>query len=200
MRKHPFIRNAHWLCVLIIVLLYTTAYYRYWYTTQTEVLNWYLLVIHINLGVILLFLTLTMITIKLFIANPIPAPIPARQRWFSNLMHFCVYGLMLILPIVAYLGIGFDLPILGSISIPNPQRFTWINLMAQEYFDMSLITLTQPLYIFHLDTGPDVILPILLSFHIIAALYHHFVLKDQVLNSMLPPKQNINENQKLSSK
>ena len=35
-----------------------------------------------------------------------------------------------ILPITAYLGIGFDLPLADSVLIPNPHRFAWTNRMA----------------------------------------------------------------------
>ncbi len=58
------VRILHWSIVFSIVVAYLTAYYRYWYTTQTEVANWYLLVVHINLTLLLLILSLIMLVLR----------------------------------------------------------------------------------------------------------------------------------------
>ncbi|MBA6233710.1 MULTISPECIES: hypothetical protein [unclassified Colwellia] len=55
------VRILHWSIVFSIVVAYLTAYYRYWYITQTEGANWTLLVVHINFGLLVLILILSFI-------------------------------------------------------------------------------------------------------------------------------------------
>jgi cytochrome b561 len=91
----------------------------------------------------------------------------------SKLVHWLLYGLLLLLPATAISGAwleGHPLTLLGSIRI-GP----WI--AEAHAVGASIATL-------HTWVG-DTILWVA-GVHAAAALYHHFVLKDRVLRSMLP--------------
>ena len=106
-------------------------------------------------------------------------PLHAIPRWMdraSRIVHVVLWALLLVLPITAILALGSEahpLTLLGGFRI---DRMPFIE-------DSGIAKLA--------DWG-DVhgwlgdVLIWLAGFHALAALYHHFVLKDGVLRAMLP--------------
>lgn len=172
-------RALHALLALTIGLLYLSAYGRKWATTQLEAANWYLLVAHINLGLLSVALSLGLLMTHLWLPRPAPQGLPRVTR----LAHRGLLALLLALPVAAYVGTGFDLKVLGQWTLPSFQRLPvadWLSdLLAQP-----LISLMDPFARFHKEWGADLLLPVLLGGHIAGALFHHWVLKDDVLRNM----------------
>ena len=116
-----------------VVVAYGSAYYRHWFTTQSESANWYLLVVHMNIGI-----------------------------------------LIFALPITAYIGTGFDLPLLGLTNLPGLMRLESVQSFVQEDLHMLMITFMEPFADFHRHIGAALILPVLLAGHTTVALFHRF--------------------------
>ncbi len=176
----------HWTLALLVSFLYATGYYRLMFTAQTKPLSWYLLVWHMNAGVLVVAFTLLAFLAKLIF----PVPTEKAPDLFINvttkIVHLGLYAMLLAIPCAAYIGLGFDFPLVGLIKVPGIIRFVWIHQWVREHLHMPLITFMEPFAQFHRDTGADIILPVFMGLHIGAALYHHFVLQDTVLIRMFP--------------
>ena len=170
-------RALHASLALTIGLLYLTAYGRKWATTQLESANWYLLVVHVNLGLLSVALSLGLLAAHLWLPQPPPLGLPRVTR----LAHRGLLAVLLALPVAAYIGTGFDFRVLGQWTLPSFQRLPLAASLAA-LFEVPLITLMEPFGRFHRDWGADLLLPCLLGGHIAAALFHHLVLKDGALD------------------
>lgn len=188
-RYHRVFCCLHWAVVLLVSFLYATGYYRLMFTAQSEPLNWYLLVWHMNAGALVVVLTPLLFVSKLI--SPISTEKSSKLliNLTANIVRLGLYAMLLAIPSAAYIGLGFDFPFVGLINVPGLMRFTWVHQWVSEHFQMSLITFMEPFAQFHRDTGADIVLPVLLGLHIGAALYHHFVLQDTVLANLLPSLQ-----------
>lgn len=104
---------------------------------------------------------------------PLPANIPGPQRLLAGLTHTLLYVTLLALPIAGYVAVAargretryfglFEVPQWAPLSRALSQNATTIHVYGQY------------------------VLYALLAAHIGAALYHHFVLKDDVLARMWP--------------
>lgn len=138
--------------------------------TQTSIL-W-----HESLGITVFCLTfLRLIWVAIRPAPPI-FEMALWMRLVSRLMHFSLWALLLALPVSALLALGGEgnpLTLLGGFRIAE---FPFIaNSYLARLLDWGDV---------HKLLG-DVIIW-LAGIHAVAALYHHFKLKDKVLSSMLP--------------
>jgi cytochrome b561 len=158
------------------MVAYSTVYYRYWYTTQTEVANWTLLVVHINFGLLIFILSIVMFTLyyRLSTSKDSVAPVITitTKATPARIMHYALYFMLISLPVSAYLGTGFDIPVLGVFSLPGFFRFEFIEHTVQQNFDMLMITFIEPFANYHRDIAADILFPLLLVGHIGAAIIH----------------------------
>lgn len=167
------VRILHWGIVFSIAVAYLTAYYRYWYTTQTEEANWTLLVVHINVGLLILILSLIMLVSRYRSSKIVAKPSSLNNVWLklsAKVMHYALYFILLSLPVSTIIGTGFDIPIAGVISLPSFFRSEFIQQLLQQNFELLMITFIEPFANYHRDIAADIILPILLTGHIGAAI------------------------------
>jgi cytochrome b561 len=128
--------------------------------------------IHETLGVTVLVTTLIRLAWRAYEGVPPDPPMPPWARVSSKLVQATLYLLLLLLPVTAITGAwleGHPLTLLGSVRI-GP----W--LAEGHSVGSSIATI-------HTWLG-DTILWIA-GIHAVAGLYHHFVLRDGVLQSML---------------
>lgn len=188
-RYHRAFCILHWAVVLLVSFLYATGYYRLMFTTQAEPLNWYLLVWHMNAGALVVVLSLLLFVSKLVSPISVEKSSKLLIKLTTNIVRLGLYAMLLAIPCAAYIGLGFDFPLLGLINVPGLMRFSWVHQWVSEYKQMPLITFMEPFAQFHRDSGADIVLPVLLGLHIGAAFFHHFVLQDTVLIRLLPSLQ-----------
>lgn len=128
---------------------------------------------HRGVGVVLAVLTLARLIYRL--ANP-PPPLPALPGWqimVSKAVHWAFYGLLLINPLVGWVGTsayGAAIEVFGLFTVPA--------IIAQ---DKKLAE-----QIFEVHEAIGIAMAVLIAVHIAAALYHHFGRRDEVLRRMLP--------------
>jgi len=129
---------------------------------------------HKSLGVLILVLMILRLINRLAVGAPIPEPgIERWQKTVSSVMHTSLYVLLLAMPIVGYIAnsaYGAATPFFGLFDVPP--------IVGKNE------TLATPLFTIHRSVGW--LLIILVVTHISAALYHHFVRGDAVLQRMLP--------------
>jgi cytochrome b561 len=129
--------------------------------------------LHETLGIGVFAITLIRLAWRAFDTAPDDPPMPPWMRLSSNAVRAVLYTLLLALPLTAISGAwleGHPLTLLGNVRI-GP-------LLAEAHVAGSSIASI------HTWLG-DTILWVA-GVHATAALYHHFVLRDIVLRSMLP--------------
>jgi cytochrome b561 len=110
------------------------------------------------------------------LANPVPLPpegTPQWQRRLAGLSHAALYTVLIVMPVTGWImSSALNLPVvyLGIIPIPSPLG---VNR-----------ALGEAMKVVHLSLA--VTLLILVTIHVLAAIYHHVALRDDVLRRMLP--------------
>jgi cytochrome b561 len=129
---------------------------------------------HKSLGVLILTLMLLRLANRLIAGAPVPDPaIEPWQRTLSATVHTTFYVLLIAMPVVGYIAnsaFGASTPFFGLFTLPA--------IIGQNE------ALATPLFTLHRWVGYLLILLVLT--HVSAALYHHFVRGDHVLQRMLP--------------
>jgi cytochrome b561 len=170
-KYHPLSQVIHWLTALLVVIAFVLGP-----EDVDELDNPSLdlgLQIHETLGLAVFGLTVFRIIWMLFSQIPLAVPMAAWMRVISKVLQGSLYLLLIAVPMTAILGTwleGDALSLLNLTTIPSPFR-TSENIGE-----------------FLLDLHPTLadILLILAGVHAAAALFHHFILKDLVLATMLP--------------
>jgi cytochrome b561 len=103
---------------------------------------------------------------------PLSSDIPAIQRLAAHSVHWALYALLIIQPIMGWI---------ATSAYPAPIPFFGLFEMPPIWWaDRAL---SERLFVVHLAIG--IVMAGLLAAHIGAALFHHFVRKDGVLDRML---------------
>lgn len=108
-------------------------------------------------------------------APPLPAQTPAWQKQVAEITHYALYLLIFAVPLSGYfysLASGFPVVYLGKIPLPvligpNPELKPILKNLH---------------YVLNITLGT------LVSLHILAALKHHFIDRDDILKRMLPSR------------
>jgi cytochrome b561 len=129
--------------------------------------------LHKSLGVVVLALVVLRLLYRLS-RRParLPSDIPMLQRFAAHAVHWALYGLLILQPLLGWIGtVAFPapVPVFGLFNMPmivGPDR-----------------ALSDRLLGLHGPVG--LLIGVLALIHIGAALYHHFVRRDRVLMRML---------------
>ncbi|WP_461515748.1 cytochrome b [Porticoccus sp.] len=165
----------HWLMLLLIVAVYACIELRELYPKGSDPRN-ALKAWHFTLGLSVFFLVWLRLLLKLTQVTPNIMPKPVNwQLSFAKVMHLVLYVFMLGMPILGWLilsGEGKDIPFYGM-SMPS--------LMEM---NKEVAKLVKELH----EIG-GTIGYFLVGIHAVAALFHHYVIKDNTLSRILPGKR-----------
>lgn len=162
----------HWLMLVLLAAVYACIELRELYPKGSEpreaLKTW-----HFMLGLTVLILVLVRLAARL--GAPTPRIEPAPPRWqhaSAMLTHLALYGLMLGMPLLGWL-------MLSAAGKPVP--FFGFELPALVDADKTLAGQLKEIH----ETGGTVGY-ILAGLHAAAALFHHYILRDDTLLRMLP--------------
>lgn len=129
--------------------------------------------LHRSIGAVILAITPFRLFYRLrHSAPPLPVEMPPLHQLAAHTTHWALYGLLIIQPIIGWI---------ATSAYPAPVLFFWL-------FDLPPIwSADRPFSeaMFRVHRGLGVLIALLVTVHIAAALYHHFVLKDRVLTRMV---------------
>ncbi len=165
----------HWAMLLLITAVYTCILLREYYPRGSDfregLKSW-----HFMLGLSVLLLVIIRIIARLLAAKPPikPEP-PAWQMMLAKFTHFALYAFMLAMPVAGWL-------ILSSADKTIP------------FFGLELFPLIAPNealseQIEELHETVGTVGYYLIGLHAFAALFHHYVVKDNTLRRMLPGRR-----------
>jgi cytochrome b561 len=165
-------QSLHWLVVLLILTQFLLADTFKDLPLGMEKITW--IVRHKAVGMTILLLACLRLGWRLFNpAPPLPAHMRPYERWAAHGSHFLLYALIFAIPLsgwlmssfanipVSYFG-WFDIPIIAA---PNK---AWVDTSKEVHEILNLVLIG------------------VVCLHIAAALFHHFIRKDDVLIRMLP--------------
>lgn len=123
-------------------------------------------------GFVLLWLVLARLGYRLWHGAPRPEPtLEPWQRTGSNIVHWTLYGLLVLMPILGWVGTSY----FGALEV-----FGWFSLPALTSQNEQLAN-----QILGIHTWVAWLLLVLIIGHAGMALFHYFVRKDNVLRRML---------------
>jgi cytochrome b561 len=169
------LRTLHWLTVVCVIVCFGITYLEHYFprgSAQRATIWW----THMSFGLLLLAFMVARLFARTTSEIPAPAAtLPRPFRVASSLAHILLYALLIATPLVG-MGLGFyqgrDVSFFGLFSIPSP-------VAADRAFGRQVEGVHEWL------ANALVALAII---HALAALAHHFVLKDDVLRRMLPAR------------
>ncbi|HWK44579.1 MAG TPA: cytochrome b/b6 domain-containing protein [Stellaceae bacterium] len=166
------LRAMHWATVALLLATYPAAWAIANATTSAEAA--WLTMLHRSLGLAILALTMVRLTWRRRSSvPPLPADLPAVQRLAARGSVVAFYALLMLQPLLgltASLLHGDRITVFGGVVIPLvlPVDRPYARLVFQVHGGVALLLLA------------------LIGLHVAAALYHHFVRRDEVLSTMLP--------------
>ena len=162
----------HWLMLILIAVVYACMELRGNFP-RGSALREGLKTWHFMLGLSVLLLVVVRIGFRL--TNATPPILPAPTRWqlvLAKAMHVALYALMIAMPMLGWLLLsaeGKDIP------------FYFAQLPALVEKSKSIAGWAKELH----ETG-GTIGYFLIGLHAVAALFHHYVVRDNTLRRMLP--------------
>lgn len=166
------LKAVHWSTLLLIVAAYIAIWGSYAVATKEQ--EAFLTQLHRSLGVTVFVLTVFRLGWRWHARIPsLPADLPAIQKAAARVAECVLYALLLLQPILGILYINargrrVDFFLLGELPpIVGPDK-----MLAKQAI-----------------AAHDIVAYVLLTFiavHAAAALFHHLVRRDDVLNAMLP--------------
>jgi cytochrome b561 len=128
---------------------------------------------HETIGILVFVLVLLRILWRLFQPTPEPAPVAPWMKYSASAAHVALYALLVTIPLTAIAGAWLEAHPVTVFGIGN------VGPMPPQAHDLG-----QSIAYIHTILGNVIIW--LAGFHATAALFHHFVLRDDTLISMLP--------------
>lgn len=167
--------GIHWLMVLLFVAVYGTMELRELFekgsAPREAMKTW-----HFMLGMLVFVLVWLRLAARL--SGPAPAiqpELPSLQQLSSKLLHLALYALMIGMPLIGWL-------ILSAAGKPIP--FFGLELPALIGENKDLAKQLEELHEVIGTTGY-----FLIGLHTVAALYHHYIVRDNTLTRMLPEQK-----------
>lgn len=169
-------RFFHWLTVVLVLgligagllMTYRGKTLNIWDTTTNALYSG-----HKFIGVVVLVVVVVRLVYRLVKgAPPDEVTLEPWQRWLSHLVHWMLYGLLIVLPILGWIGVSMfpALDVFGLFQLPA--------LTAPDKAGAAVVLEWHSLAAYALIG--------LVAVHGGAALYHHLIRKDGVLRRMLP--------------
>ncbi|MFZ1884265.1 MAG: cytochrome b/b6 domain-containing protein [Rhodoplanes sp.] len=174
----PIARALHWIVVVLIavqvtmgiIMVYEAPQPNFW-VRLSDALAFYSA--HKLLGIVLLLLVILRLANRIGRgAPPAESTLTTWQREMSALVHAWLYFLLLLVPLLGWIGTSL---------YPALTVFDWFALPALTAPNRPL---SVPVFAAHKIAAFTLIA--LVGMHVTAALYHHFIRRDGVLGRMLP--------------
>jgi cytochrome b561 len=170
----------HWAIAALFLAAYASVYYRRWFTEPKTPENFTALQIHLAVGVTIAALVLLRVIWRLtHQPPPLPDSAPELKR-AAHVGHLVLYAFMIVMPITGYLGTGAATEYFGIPKFADTQLFAWL---VTDKLGMTFQDFEKPMDFIHKNSGAYLVWVLILG-HAGAALYHHFGLRDGLLNRM----------------
>ena len=175
----------HWATAGLFLASYMVVYYRHWFTEEKTPENWTALQLHLSIGVTIAVIVVLRILWKVLNQSPALEPGTRVQHLAAKSGHYALYAVMIVMPLTGYIGTGVNTEYFFMFDIPKFESTYLYNLLVTDGLGISFETFEEPVDFVHKNIGGAWLVWILILGHVMAALYHHFIKKDQTLHKMM---------------
>jgi cytochrome b561 len=171
-------RMLHWLTALLILITVPVAFAMDGkFGKVSDAVAGFLYDSHKLIGVIIFFVVVVRLVFRRTRGAPPQEPtVPPLQARAAELTHWAIYALLIMIPLGGYIA----LQLYGEIRL-----FGWLPLPS---FLAPNKPLSEQIFAIHKLAG--FVLIALVVLHFSAAMFHRFILKDNVLGRMWPSQKN----------
>lgn len=174
-RYRPIQRHLHWIIFALVLLTYLLINIHHW-TLRSDWLHGPSEHLHMLMGILVLLVTIPRLWMRRkYGAPPIQPPLTRLVNALAHVTHWALYAFLVVQPVlgIAYRQIkGKDISLFGTTIVPSFVSHPNLEL-AKEVFRFHALIGTAFYYI--------------IALHIAAALWHHYLRRDDTLQRMLPP-------------
>ncbi len=171
-RYDPVSRFFHWLVLGLLMIEFAIAWTMpdvHKDTKPEGLIAW-----HIFFGTLILTVVILRILWRLTHSAPADVPMTLLQTMAAKAVHKLLYAILLILPVLGWTNAssrGWDVKLLGLLSLPalSPKGSGWGHEMGDVHQAVAIGLL------------------VLVGLHVTAAIYHQWIMKDHLLQRMMPP-------------
>ena len=169
------LKGIHWASLLLVAISYAAVWSSHVVTGREQAML--LVQLHRSVGVSILVLTLFRLAWRWNARIPaLPTELPLIQKLAARATEYALYALLLAQPVLGILhtnarGQGVDFFFIGQL----PRVVGADKVLAKQAMAV------------HEDAG--YLLLVLIAVHAAAALFHHFIRRDDVLKAMLPRRR-----------
>ena len=164
-------KTLHWLILALLLVQFVVGWLMP--DIERDTVPDTLINLHLSMGATILIVAIVRLGWRLTHSEPAPYDgLPPWQMWSARVIHWSLYVLLFVVPILGWLNaswrgfpvvmFGIELPALIGKRVPG---WRWTGDVHQ-FFAYTMLAIA--------------------AVHIAAALYHHFIRKDGVLQRMLP--------------
>lgn len=173
-RYPPWIRRLHWLIFALVAIALALIYLHGWSPKGSALragAKW----AHMQFGIAILLIMLPRLAIRLRhgTAPAIAPPLPAWQAFGAKAVHFVLYALLVVTPILGITNRMWD---------PSAWNFLGIPMPHVAHPDKAFAHSIEEIH----ETFGNVLM-YLAAAHALIGLFHHYVRRDNTLQRMLPP-------------
>ncbi len=165
-------KSFHWIVAVLIIAMLCLGYLLEDFPASSGAAAYN---VHKCIGIIILALVVLRLVWRWMNIQPgYSSRLPACYKLFVKLAHYVIYMAMVLMPLSGWL--------MSTAAGRAPDFFGWF------YFPMPGIALNTHLagVMYQVHNTLAVVLIVLISLHILAGLFHHVMLRDNVLKRMLP--------------
>ncbi len=181
----------HWGMAVLILLSYMSIYYEIWFTpgrpppgVEPDPAYWTSLQLHLSLGVTIFVLVILRIIWRICNRQPDEEPGSRLQHLAARTGHYALYAVLIVTPILGYLGTGVPTEYFFMFTIPRFEDTRLFEVIVRDGLGMTFLEFEVPMDYLHKEVFGRWLIWMLIVGHAGAALYHHFVKKDRTLYKM----------------
>lgn len=174
----------HWGTAVLFLASYIAVYYRHWFTEEKTPENWTALQLHLSIGLTIAIIVALRLIWKITNQSPALEPGTRLEHLAAKLGHYALYVVMIVMPLTGYLGTGVNTEYFFIFDIPKFESTHLFNMIVTEGLGITFKELEKPIDFVHKNIGGEWLVWLLILGHVTAALYHHFVKKDQTLRKI----------------
>ncbi|WP_369943375.1 cytochrome b [Xanthomonas medicagonis] len=173
----------HWTTAAAFIGAYVVVYYVIWCMDDTSDASLPVLNIHWALGLLVGFLVLPRLLWRWLDVQPDDPPGSALEHRLAHAAHLGLYALLIVMPLTGYVGTGAatDFGLFRVTGFNDTALFGWIS----RHYQLSWEAFEAPIDAVHHFIGKWIAW-LVVALHVAAALFHHWVRRDDVLARMLP--------------
>ncbi|MEP4100609.1 cytochrome b [Paraglaciecola sp.] len=184
-RDYGFIaKSLHWGTAALFLFSYLSVYFRHWFTESGTSASSKALQLHLSFGVTIGVVVVLRIIWRIANKTPNSEPGTQLQKLAAHIGHLALYLAIVIMVATGYMGTGTDTKFFNIFNIPKFADTVLFQSIVVDLLKTDFKAFEKVVDYIHKDIMGSLLMWMLIIGHVLAALYHHFILKDRTIIKM----------------